>query len=382
MKEELALRILSVIMKWPDDDDRAVEEFRWLRLMSRLKYDGYQDFSAGVRFIESLATWLQQFEHAEEREKAYLFVRNVLIYIGPAEMLRMVELFYPDVVERRLVRAVAEANNVPPYLVWAKSSTAGAYDQLLRRTLFIGLSEGARLDHFRRSNAGIISNEQVLPATYVDAEKWDQLLKDLRDDQRDPKASFRFVFLIDDFTASGTTFIRKKEGKWKGKLARFRSTIKEVLESHFDSELTICVHHYMATSNAIDVLRSRHKEALNEDGGLNWLPRVEFTFGTKLPETFPIDRSPNTAAKGFLAIARKYCDREDPLLKNKHSEEGDTRDPALGFADCALPLILEHNTPNNSVALLWAETPGNDGSDGAPERHAMRPLFRRRQRHA
>ena len=39
------------------------------------------------------------------------------------------------------------------------------------------------------------------------------------------------------------------------------------------------------------------------------------------------------------------------------------------------PLVLEHNTPNNSVALLWAETAGGDTA------LAMRPLFRQRRRH-
>jgi hypothetical protein len=47
---------------------------------------------------------------------------------------------------------------------------------------------------------------------------------------------------------------------------------------------------------------------------------------------------------------------------------------------CGLPLVLDHNTPNNSVALLWAETDGGD-RDGAKV-PAMRPLFRRRQRHS
>ena len=59
-------------MSW--SDERARDEFRWLRLMARLKYDGYRDFQAGMRFIESLATWLRQFA-PHERETAYAFVR-------------------------------------------------------------------------------------------------------------------------------------------------------------------------------------------------------------------------------------------------------------------------------------------------------------------
>jgi hypothetical protein len=111
MNQGLALKILSQIMAW--SDDRAREEFGWLRLMARLKYDGYSDFQAGMRFIESLATWLQQFR-AEERETAYAFVRHALVYIGPGEMQRLVEQFYPRTVRDRLVRTVARDANYRP----------------------------------------------------------------------------------------------------------------------------------------------------------------------------------------------------------------------------------------------------------------------------
>ena len=64
MNQNLALKVLGRIMNWPDD--RARDEFQWLRLMARLKYDGYHDFHAGMRFVESLVTWLQQFRNSQE----------------------------------------------------------------------------------------------------------------------------------------------------------------------------------------------------------------------------------------------------------------------------------------------------------------------------
>jgi len=379
MKETLGLRVLGEVMSW--DDARATREFHWLSLMARLKYDGYEDFLAGARFIESLVNWLQQFSMGAERENAYAFVRCVLVYIGPAEMLRLVESFYADHVQRHLGRVVAEQHRVPAYRVWSSLQTASAYDTLLRRTLFVGLSEGAHLDIVRRANSGIVSNEQVLLTTYADADKWSKLLKDLRSDLQDTAATFRLVYLIDDFVGSGTTFLRKdKAGEWKGKLHSFRQTISPVLQSHFDPQLTVCVHHYIANHRAVGVVRDREQRARAELGVDRWFPEVHFSFGTVLPNTLPIDCSPLPEAQQFIPLAKKYFDPEDPTTKNKHIEEGGT-DASLGFSACALPLVLEHNTPNNSVALLWADTPGHDGADNAPRRHAMRPLFRRRQRH-
>ena len=132
MKEGVALPVLGAIMKW--DDDRAQAEFRWLSLMSRLKYDGYTDFLAGVRFLESLAAWLQQFREVSEREVAYAFVKRVLLYLGPAEMLRIVESLFPVEVQPRLMRSVATAHGIPTYQVWAQRDTAAAYDRAVRRT--------------------------------------------------------------------------------------------------------------------------------------------------------------------------------------------------------------------------------------------------------
>jgi hypothetical protein len=349
--------------------------------MARLKYDGYQDYLAGVRFIESLASWIQQFGLREEREKAYDFVRKALVYVGPAEMLRLVELLYPNYVEPRLIRAVAEVYGIKPYHVWANQDATAAFHRLLRRTLFIGLSEGARLDLFRRANSGVVSNEQILLATYPDADKWDKLLSDLRADLKDDSATFAFVYLIDDFVGSGITFIRQKpdRNEWKGKLVTFRQNVSRQLATHFSPDLTICVHHYLATAQAVGRIAEKWQEAREAADVFTAFPHVEFTYGAVLPADLPIDRSPMQSAADFIPLAKKYFDGEDPSLKNKHTEEGGTDNVALGFAGCALPLILDHNTPNNSVALLWAET---DGSEDEPRRHAMRPLFHRRQRHS
>src|SRR4051812_18187476 len=103
-------------MGW--DEPRDDREFPWIRLMSRLKYDGYQDFLAGARFAESLMDWLQQFK-AADREVAYDFLKRRLVYVGPAETQHLIELLYPEEVQPRLVSIAAQAASVPRYLVWA-----------------------------------------------------------------------------------------------------------------------------------------------------------------------------------------------------------------------------------------------------------------------
>ena len=381
MNQDLGLRVLGQIMKW--SDDRARREFAWLRLMARLKYDGYRDFQAGMRFIESLVTWLQQFKQPQERETAYAFVRHTLVYIGPNEMQRLVEQFYPRTVRDRLVRMVATECDVQSYRVLSDTDARAAEKRLRRRTLFMGLSDGAHIDTIRHANSGLLSNEQFVQGTQVDTEKWRDLIDNLRKDQSDPDARFRLVYLIDDFTATGTSFLRfdKEKTEWKGKLIRFRKSVESVntdlgSDKLFEDDWKLCIHHYVASRAAADAIKERLKKA-KADGAFpeGWTQDMHPSFGTILRDDLPINAD-SERHDDFIELTNLYY---DPEIRTKHTDIGGMTHLGLGYGGCALPLVLDHNTPNNAVALLWAETNGGD-RDGvhAP---AMRPLFRRRQRH-
>ena len=378
MNQDLGLNVLGQIMNW--SDDRARQEFDWVKLMARLKYDGYRDFQAGMRFTESLATWLQQFE-PRERETAYAFVRRTLVYIGPGEMQRLVEQFYPRTVRDRLDRTVATEGRIQPHRVLIDTHARKASDRLRRQTLFMGLSDGAHIDTIRRANSGALNNEQLVQGTQIDTEKWKDLLDNLREDLDDPNARFRIVYLVDDFVGTGTSFLRfdVEKTKWKGKLLRFRDSVENAnaalsCDRLFDDGWELCIHHYVGSSAAVEALERRLAQAADafpED----WARATHISFGTVLPPTLPID-----AVSGhhddFIKLTQTYY---DPIIRTKHTDVGEVTHLGLGYGGCALPLVLEHNTPNNAVALLWAETDGGD-RDGVPA-PAMRPLFRRRQRH-
>ena len=85
MNDRMGLSLIAEVMGWPGDQARATQEYAWLRMMSAVKYDGYSFFRAGVRFIETLATWLKQFE-LEDREAAYAFVKKRLVYVSLPEI--------------------------------------------------------------------------------------------------------------------------------------------------------------------------------------------------------------------------------------------------------------------------------------------------------
>lgn len=378
MNQDLGLKILAEIMHW--SDERAREEYRWLRLMARLKYDGYRDFQAGMRFFESLATWLQQFDRAE-RETAYEFVRSRLVYVGPIEMQKLVEQFYPKTMRERLVSTVAARRCISAFRVLGDEAARREVDRLRRQTLVMGLSDGARIDGIRHGNVGLLTNEQLVLATQLDKEKWEDLLGNLREDLKDEQALFRLVYLVDDFAGTGTSFFRynDKKQKWSGKLWRFKESIegaRQVLGSDpFDPNWELCVHHYIASSTAAQAIGERQELAKDALAGDGWAKAVHISFGTVLPTDLPLGVVEGRDA-AFIKLTQSYY---DPIIRTKHTDVGGVEHIGLGYGGCALPLVLDHNTPNNAVALLWAETAGGDRDGVAAP--AMRPLFRRRQRH-
>lgn len=378
MNQDLVLKILAQIMDW--NDERARQEYRWLRLMARLKYDGYRDFQAGMRFFESLATWLQQFDRTQ-RETAYEFVRNRLVYIGPIEMQKLVEQFYPKTMWDRLVSTVAAQRGVPKFRVLGDEAASKEVERLRRQTLVMGLSDGARIDGVRHSNVGLLTNEQLVLATQLDKEKWEDLLGNLREDLNDKQALFRLVYLVDDFAGTGTSFFRynEKKQKWSGKLWRFKESIENARlalgSDPFDKNWELCVHHYIASSAAAQAIGARQDLARDTLAGDGWATAVHISFGTVLPADLPLGLSEGRD-DAFIELTQEYY---DPIIRTKHTDVGGVAHLGLGYGGCALPLVLDHNTPNNAIALLWAETEGGNREGVAAP--AMRPLFRRRQRH-
>jgi hypothetical protein len=370
VEETRALRILNQIMDW--DEERAQKEFAWLRMMARVKYDGYRDFLAGMRFLESLAAWLQQFDQAD-RETAYDLLRRRLIYVGPAEMQRLVELFYPTTLERHLIDVIARRRKVAYYRVLADPGLRKELDVLRGRTLIMGLSDGARIDILRHSNVGILTNEQFVVQTQLDESKWADLLNDLRKESG-ADATFEVIYLVDDFMGSGTTFLRwdRAKNSWTGKLVRFLKSLEANGRATVSDQWELCIHHYLASERAQEELPARIETARGELK-VDRLPKI--TFGAAIPRDYCVLTSRPEDAK-LVDLTQRYYNAG---IETDATRKGEVNHLGLGYAGIALPLVLDHNTPNNSLAILWAEIDaGMVASKPYPE---MRPLFRRRQRH-
>jgi hypothetical protein len=348
LRDALAERLLARVMEWGPSD--VARERPDLQALAAYRYDEYQQFSPGKRFIESLALWLEQFESKEERGIAYKFVRNRLVFVSTSEMSHLVGISYPDVISPFLVNQVATRRTFPE---WRVKSIFRSQDFviLLRQSMFLGLSDGAAVDVFRRSNPDI-SHEQVSRTHEISKDRAAKMREELtRDLQKilerspsDDEARFRMVFLLDDFSGSGLSYIRTEKDGYKGKLVNFHAALSDSggdLQALVKiSELRVCLVLYMATMQACEHLE---KVGAQLFGKIPFAVRVVY----RLPISVRLDSQKDQA---FLELLPKYY---DAAIEDEHYLKGRHDRPYLGFDECGLPLVLSHNTPNNSVPILW-----------------------------
>ena len=102
MRSDIAESILQTTMDhW--DITKRVDETRNIQFISEIKYDDYQQYTHGMRYVESLALWLRQFNSHEDRDIAYDLAKNKLIYISEEEMRQLISCSFPIIMRRYLL---------------------------------------------------------------------------------------------------------------------------------------------------------------------------------------------------------------------------------------------------------------------------------------
>lgn len=364
MKDQNAAQILACVMKWQDEDvQRYVPN---LQLLAEHKYDHYQRFEPGRRFIESLAIWLRQFDEAD-RDVAFQFVASKLIFISDTEFSHLVQSTYPDLIVQERMRLVADESAIDPHLV-AKIACRPRFTELRLKSLYLGLSDGARTNELRRAAKGEISNEQIWQAYELGETKAADMLKELGNALKaanlpSENQRFNLIWLLDDFSGSGNTYIRFDVNAkcFKGKIPKIYARLAQgdlVDPSHYEVFLVL----YTATRQSINHIEYWAERFTAEAGHKPLQVRV---INVLEPET-AITCNTDTALVALL----DHPDYYDNCASDKHTKVGGTSDVRRGFAACALPLVLSHNTPNNSIYLLL-------GSDN----YHFKGLFPRVSRH-
>jgi hypothetical protein len=277
-----------------------------------------------------------------------------LVFVSRAELDHTIETVYPDWIRPMLVHEAAQRLNISRYAV-SQVTRSDEFKTIQRKLLVLGLSDGARIDRLRRSSPGL-SHEQIYLATDIGDETAEGAATRLRTVVADDAAVFEHVLLVDDFYGSGKTLLRQnpKSGDYEGRLWRTKGRLDELASELrvLDERYRVSILVYVASSTA-----NHHVRSILRQAGLDW----NFSVIQPLPESIKVT-NPDLV---------RLCEWHwDPVLEDEHKGRA-----PLGFGEAALPLVLPHNAPNNSICIVWADT-----SDQHPSNN-RRALFPRYERH-
>ena len=349
MNQQLAEKILANVMEW--DTQEVKDNIRSLEHFAELKYDQYQQYQVGSRFIENLTIWLNQFENVEERRIAFEFVKERVVFISQGELYHLINSIYPDTMKplfREQVKKLCAQNDID------NEQDRKRLTYIVRRqSLIFGLSDGARLDVFRRSTP-IISNEQVCISYEIKNERMCDIMDEIKKDTKEYTDLYVYegvsqdkiynIFLLDDFSGSGISYLRQETNEqgekiWKGKITKVITQLLEQLGADNKLEdIDIHVILYLATEKAKLHIEKQIKLFCEEKHVKIFVHVLQDIHGYE-PDS-DIER-----------LMKTYY---DPRIEDSHYKKGKHDNPYLGFDECSLPLVIYHNTPNNSFPIIWA----------------------------
>ncbi len=274
---------------------------------------------------------------------------------------------YPDLIVQERLRLVAEEQDIPTFRI-GELARHRRFTELKLKSLYLGLSDGARTNELRRASSGEIGNEQIWQAYELGDDKVADMVGALKtslvaNEMPNSAARFTLVWLLDDFSGSGNTYIRYDplSRRYKGKLPKIYQSLHRghlVDTSHYEVFLLL----YVATRQGLDHIEYWSERFTSEFGYKPLQVRAMCTIERETSLT----HEPSTGLLKLLEGDAYY----DAKAFDKHMAVGGTTDARRGFAACALPVVLSHNTPNNSVYILWG-----------PEHLSFVGLFPRVSRH-
>jgi hypothetical protein len=297
---------------------KTLNETLWERKVSRHQVEGW------LANFEALAP-----DYGERRLHA-LHLASHFMYFGDRQIRELTRVIFRDLYKYPIVEQIRKVNGDTTDAAFIGSEFA----KVLNRTRFLALgnaseSGGLLLYFFRQEN--------VLPKTRF-AENSQVIRRDHsgQESLRYPTVE-RYVF-IDDFCGSGSQAI----GYGRDSLSRIKSLAPSVHASYFS---------LFATTDGLDEVRTN----TNFDA-------VECVY--ELDSSF----------RCFGDDSRYFLSAEASIIKAKceqmcldYGRRLLPSDP-LGFGDCQLLIGFHHNTPDNTLPVIWYD------EEAGP---AWFPLFRR-----
>ena len=282
--------------------------------------------------------WLDNFEGPSDPSKDErlhaLYLLSQFMYFGDPQIREILRALFRDLYKYPIVEAVRRENHDTTDVGFIE----GEFKGTLAKTRFLGLGNPSEsgchlLYYFRQENrlpaSLFIHTHEIFSRTRT-GNRVDLLLKE-------PDV-LRYVF-IDDFCGSGD--------QAKG----YSADLVDALLG-LKSEASVCYYVLFGRKDGLDLVRNE-------------------TLFTEVKCVCELDDS----YKCFHEKSRYFLDHKDVAIDKAFAEKMCERygirllpDDPLGFDDGQLLIGFHHNTPDNTLPIIWYDEPG---------RHSWTPVFRR-----
>lgn len=298
-------------------------------------------------FRENIDQWLDKFDNDQERDYALYILSRMMYFSGP-NIRHLLKSLYRDKFEYPIIKNIRQANNdtLDDVLIEAE------FKKELKKTRFLGVGNPSEsgvhlLYYFRQENnipKDLFVNTDDLVVYEKDADG--NLSPSLRDKYKDVS---RFVF-IDDICGSGQQATSNDSN-----VRRCVNNLRSILPDAHISYLML-FGLTAGIKNVRDFPELETKKMYDHVDAVIELDDSYKCFGDSSRyftniENFKKDIARDIAYKhGFplakyLAIQQGYSNPIDIY------KVADRR--ALGFGDNQLLLSLHHNTPDNTLPIIW-----------------------------
>lgn len=353
------------------------EKIKELVFLNNFKFKTYELFNPGLSFFEHLYLWLKNFDIGERKTALELIFS--LLFFSQEELRILARQIFQEQIKRYLLNCIIKEKNLDYYNY---KEAYKYFEDYLDQSLFIALSDGAMIDYFRRVNE--LKNDQAVSYYKLHLDAQFKLVFE---------KNIRFFFLIEDFVASGTTFIRDKKNVefWlddtnflpnihkkkppnspllDGQLIRFLNYWHHLIDLNKENKIIFCP--YLTTTFALKRIQS----ILKYYGELNYIQsykRIEILSQMKIPDELRVIKScsdstlRNIKEDVALEIENLCIKYYKYIKKNITDSQKLGKGIEFGFANRGYAIVRYNNIPNNTISLLWYSNGWN-------------PLFPRRNR--
>lgn len=296
-----------------------------LSFLSRRKYDRYDHFFPGESFDSRLLKWLSNFDK-NERQVAFEIIKN-LKFVSAYEIKELAIRTFENA-----KKTIKKEMKIPQQNWYDRLEARNIrLKEELEKSIFVAAVDDANFSYFRRYAS---SHYPFKKDNFVEYYKTDEdTLNELPEHTR--------IFIIDQLTGSGTTALRRENGTWKGKIARF----VRIWKKHINSN-TIYYCPYIISEVANRNLEERICDYVKETKlDVKILPTCKIGISPCLSNN---DGTDIDEEREVSKLCQNYYNR---FKEDEHIRKGG---PALyGYGRAGLTLVLQSNCPNNTIYLLW-----------------------------